>query len=54
MWMHYHCRSFGLEYREYICMTQGEIEDMAMCRAIQNGAYDETAIPLDTAIPNLR
>lgn len=52
--MHYQCRAFGLSYREYICMTPGEIEDMSMCRSIQNGAYDEIPVPLDTAIPSLR
>lgn len=40
-WFDFQCRSFGIPYKEYHLMTLGEIQDLAVCRAIQAGAMQE-------------
>lgn len=40
-WFDFQCRSFGIPYREYHLMTLGEIQDLAVCKAIQAGAMRE-------------
>lgn len=40
-WYDYHARSFGISMREYNLMTIGEIQDLAVCRAIQRGLMTE-------------
>lgn len=40
-WYDFHCRSFGMEYKEYHLLTPGEVHDLAICKAIQAGAMNE-------------
>lgn len=40
-WYDYHARSFGISMHEYNLMTIGEIQDLAVCRAIQRGLMTE-------------
>ena len=40
-WFEYWSREFGIPRYEYMVMTEGEIEDLAACRAIDSGAYRE-------------
>lgn len=52
--MHYYARDLGIPYREYILMTTGEIEDLAICRSIQSGYMDEVVKFEGDKIPDLR
>lgn len=45
-WYDFQARSFGISQKEYNLMTIGEIQDLAVCRAISRGLMEEE---IDTA-----
>jgi hypothetical protein len=43
----------GMSYSEYHLMTSGEIEDLALCGAIQSGNMEEVPIFEGAFLPDL-
>ena len=52
-WLNYHARHMGMSYAEYHLMTSGEIEDMALCGAIQSGSMEELPVIEGSSLSDL-
>lgn len=53
-WFVFLCRQMGIPYSEFHLLTLGEIQDLAICRAIQAGAMEETDVFSGNYIPDLK
>jgi len=46
--------SLGLDYRTFHLLTVGEIQDLAVCRAIAHGSMEEKPVFKGKFLPKLR